>query len=64
MFHLLWRLKRADFVLGRAWRSHMAAAKARLGRRLPALLGHLHAANLTRNRMWHLVQNLSNYMVT
>jgi hypothetical protein len=48
VFHLLWRLKRGDFVLSACWRQHMGAAKARLPVRLPALAKHVHQANLVR----------------
>jgi len=63
VFHLLWRLKRGDFVLSKCWRQHMASAKARMTAALPALARHLHSSNLARNRMWHLIANLSNYMM-
>lgn len=63
VFRLLWRLKRCDFVLSASWRQHMVANKMRLLRLLPELQQSLHEANLMRNRMWHLVQNLSNYMM-
>ena len=63
VFHLLWRMKRGEFVLSNSWRQHMAAATLRLSRKLPGLSQHLHACNLARNRMWHFVQNLSNYMM-
>ena len=51
VFHLLWRLKRGDFVLSSCWRQHMSAAKARLPQRLPKLAKHLHEANLVRNNL-------------
>ena len=63
VFHLLWRMKRGEFVLSNAWRQHMTAATLRLAKKLPRLSQHLHACNLCRNRMWHFVQNLSNYMM-
>lgn len=63
VFHLLWRLKRADMVLGGAWRHHMMSAKLQMTKKLPRLVSVLHDANLARNRMWHLLQNLSNYMM-
>jgi gamma-tubulin complex component 3 len=63
VFHLLWRLKRADMVLGGAWRLHMMSAKLQMTKKLPRLISVLHDSNLVRNRMWHLLQNLSNYMM-
>ena len=62
-FHLLWRMKRGEFVLSHAWRQHMTAATLRLAKRLPRLSQHLHACNLARNRMWHFCRVLSNYMM-
>ena len=63
VFHLLWRLKRVEFVLSNAWKQHMWASKNQLNKALPRLSQVLHHANLNRNKMAHFVLNLSNYMM-
>ena len=63
VFHLLWRLKRVEFVLSNAWKQHMWASKNQLNKALPRLSQVLHHASLNRNKMAHFVLNLSNYMM-
>ena len=63
IFHFLWRMKRAEWMLAEGWRQHMAAVRLRVDAALPALRGLLHAASLAQAQMVHLASNLSSYVM-
>ncbi|CAM9311005.1 unnamed protein product [Laminaria digitata] len=63
VFHLLWRIKRAEWSLASAWRLHTTATHVRLEGVLPELGGSLHRCSLIRGQMFFLTTNLSNYMM-
>eukprot|EP00752_Nemacystus_decipiens_P006417 g5780.t2 len=63
VFHLLWRIRRAEWRLASAWRLHTSATHVRLEHVLPELRGALHQCSLIRGQMFFLTTNLSNYMM-
>eukprot|EP00903_Cladosiphon_okamuranus_P012519 g11722.t2 len=63
VFHLLWRIRRAEWSLASAWRLHTSATHVRLEQVLPELRGALHQCSLIRGQMFFLTTNLSNYMM-
>eukprot|EP00904_Undaria_pinnatifida_P002799 jgi/Undpi1/1251/HiC_scaffold_108.g14165.m1 len=54
VFHLLWRIKRAEWSLASAWRHHTTATHTRLEGILPEIRGALHRCSLIRGQMFFL----------
>ncbi|CAM9606481.1 unnamed protein product [Scytosiphon promiscuus] len=63
VFHILWRIKRAEWSLASAWRLHTSATHVRLEQALPELRRALHRCSMIRGQMFFLTSNLSNYMM-
>ncbi|CAM9365158.1 unnamed protein product, partial [Hapterophycus canaliculatus] len=63
VFHILWRIKRAEWSLASAWRLHTSATHVRLEQALPELRRALHRCSMIRGQMFFLTANLSNYMM-
>ncbi|CAM9387478.1 unnamed protein product [Chrysoparadoxa australica] len=63
MFHLLWRIKRAEWSLAHAWSQGMMAMHTGIGNSLPQLRRVLHHCSLLRGQMVFFISNLSNYMM-
>ena len=62
MFHFLWRLKRVDHVLGRAWQAHLSDRMHALNAE-PKYRDVCRASNMLRFEMVHFVQSLLSYVM-
>ena len=59
IFNFLWKLKRVEFMLGECFKTQ----NQRHLHRLKEIRGDLHACNLLRHEMTHLISNLHSYLV-
>ena len=69
IFHLLWRVKRVEWLLATSWKAHMmvghlpmASGRGGMEGRRGVLAGVLQRCNLARREMVHFVSNLSSFM--
>ncbi len=63
IFHLLWRIKRAEWALSKAWSDHMSIIHRGVTKSIPELQSAFHRCALFRGQMVFFSSNLSNYMM-
>ncbi len=63
IFHLLWRIKRAEWALNKAWSDHMSVIHQGVTESIPELQSAFHRCALFRGQMVFFSTNLSNYMM-
>jgi gamma-tubulin complex component 3 len=62
-FHMLWRLKRAEWTLSGSWKQLMCFTHTKGSELLPRLRSVLHRCTLNRARMTHVVNNLCAFLM-
>lgn len=60
VFHLLWKLKRAEHALNQSWVQQTAHKNELYS--ITEIRGDLHRCNLLRNEMLHFINNLHSYL--
>ncbi len=63
IFHLLWRIKRAEWALNKAWSDHMSVIHQGVAESIPELRSAFHRCAIFRAQMVFFSTNLSNYMM-
>ncbi len=63
IFHLLWRIKRTEWALNKAWSDHMNVIHRGVTESIPELKSAFHRCALFRGQMVFFSSNLSNYMM-